>query len=167
MTKALFNFLASNDFGKRSLCKLNLKLDATYDMQVHRFFFSGKNWKTRNIVVSVINKMSDNRSSPSYSHVADAGGHGEYDGAGEVGVEFEFVVHGLLLTSVGIAGLFANIVCLIILCQPSLRRGQGSVNVILVRRRNLIWWHLGRNSQNFLCKFLTFYITLGLKILRI
>ena len=51
----------------------------------------------------------------------------------EVAVEFEFVVHGLLLTSVGIAGLFANIICLIILCQPSLRRGQGSVNVILVR----------------------------------
>ena len=51
----------------------------------------------------------------------------------EVAVEFEFIVHGLLLTSVGIAGLFANIICLIILCQPSLRRGQGSVNVILVR----------------------------------
>ena len=50
----------------------------------------------------------------------------------QVGVEFEFVVHGLLLTSIGIAGLFANIICLIVLCQPSLRRGQGSVNVILV-----------------------------------
>ncbi len=83
----------------------------------------------------VIGKMSDNASSS--SHVADVGSHDEYDGAGEVGVEFEFVVHGLLLTSVGIAGLFANIVCLIILCQPSLRRGQGSVNVILVRSRQI------------------------------
>ena len=85
----------------------------------------------------MIDKMSNNTSSSS-SHVADAGGRGEYDGAGEVGVEFEFVVHGLLLTSVGIAGLFANIVCLIILCQPSLRRGQGSVNVILVRKSQIV-----------------------------
>jgi hypothetical protein len=57
-----------------------------------------------------------------------------------VAVEFEFIVHGLLLTSVGIAGLFANIICLIILCQPSLRRGQGSVNLILVIKHQLTFY---------------------------
>ena len=66
----------------------------------------------------------------------------------QVGVEFEFVVHGLLLTSIGIAGLFANIICLIILCQPSLRRGQGSVNVILVNFIEIIADHLFKVNNN-------------------
>lgn len=37
---------------------------------------------------------------------------------------FEFIVHGVGITSVGFAGLLANIVCLLVLNQPALRRGR-------------------------------------------
>lgn len=37
---------------------------------------------------------------------------------------FEFVVHGICLTSVGLAGLLANIVCLLVLKRPALKCGR-------------------------------------------
>lgn len=74
-----------------------------------------------------------------YSNESFVDGFNDPEAEAQVAVEFEFIVHGLLLTSVGIAGLFANIICLIILCQPSLRRGQGSVNVILVSQLSMFF----------------------------
>ena len=45
---------------------------------------------------------------------------------------FEFVVQGLSLTSVSIMGLMANIVCLLVMSRPALKKGQcSSVNALL------------------------------------
>ena len=46
----------------------------------------------------------------------------------------EFIIHGCLITSVGCFGLFSNLVCLVVMSRPALRRGRGSsVNVVLTR----------------------------------
>ena len=46
----------------------------------------------------------------------------------------EFIIHGCLITSVGCFGLFSNLVCLVVMTRPALRRGRGSsVNVVLTR----------------------------------
>ena len=45
---------------------------------------------------------------------------------------FEFVVHGVLITSVSILGLLANTICLLVMSRPSLKKGQcSSVNALL------------------------------------
>lgn len=36
----------------------------------------------------------------------------------------EFVIHGICITSVGLAGLVANVVCLLVLRQPALKCGR-------------------------------------------
>ena len=36
----------------------------------------------------------------------------------------DFAVHGILLTSVGLAGLVANVLCLLVLHRPALRVGR-------------------------------------------
>ena len=37
---------------------------------------------------------------------------------------FDFAVHGVLLTSVGLAGLVANVLCLLVLHRPALKVGR-------------------------------------------
>ena len=45
---------------------------------------------------------------------------------------FEFVVQGVLITSVSILGLLANTICLLVMSQPALKKGQcSSVNALL------------------------------------
>ena len=39
----------------------------------------------------------------------------------------EFVVHGICITSVGLAGLVANVLCLLVLRRPALKRGRSQV----------------------------------------
>lgn len=51
---------------------------------------------------------------------------------GNPSIGFEFVVHGILITSTSFVGFLCNIVCLIVMSQPGLNRGRGSsVNVVL------------------------------------
>ena len=38
--------------------------------------------------------------------------------------DFDFAVHGILLTSVGLAGLVANVLCLLVLHRPALKVGR-------------------------------------------
>ena len=38
--------------------------------------------------------------------------------------KFEFIIHGVCITSVGLAGLVANAVCLLVLRQPALNCGR-------------------------------------------
>ena len=44
----------------------------------------------------------------------------------------EFIIHGVLITTVCCVGLLANLICLLVMCRPALQRGRGSsVNVVL------------------------------------
>ena len=44
----------------------------------------------------------------------------------------EFIIHGVLITVVCCVGLLANVICLLVMSRPALRRGRGSsVNVVL------------------------------------
>jgi len=44
----------------------------------------------------------------------------------------EFAVHGVGVSCIAAAGIFCNALCLLVLCRPSLKKGHGSVNVILI-----------------------------------
>ena len=47
-------------------------------------------------------------------------------------VRNEFIIHGVLITLVCCVGLVANVVCLLVMSRPTLRRGRGSsVNIVL------------------------------------
>ena len=45
---------------------------------------------------------------------------------------FEFIVHGILISSVCVIGFLTNVICLLVMCRKALNRGRGSsVNVVL------------------------------------
>jgi len=44
----------------------------------------------------------------------------------------EFAVQGVGVSFVAGAGIFCNALCLLVLCQPNLKKGHGSVNIILI-----------------------------------
>lgn len=56
--------------------------------------------------------------------------------------QLEFIVHGICITSVGLAGLVANVVCLLVLRQPALKCGRQVSDIHFFA-------HLGNFSRKF------------------
>ena len=72
--------------------------------------------------------VSSNSSASDNSTVASAGAGSSFVQE----IRNEFIIHGVLVTGVSCVGLLANVVCLLVMCRPALRRGRGSsVNVVL------------------------------------
>ena len=76
----------------------------------------------------------------------------------------DFAVHGILLTSVGLAGLVANVLCLLVLHRPALRVGRQVslkcryISRILLHKAQLQdkWKLNSEDCASFICKFCTY-----------